>query len=91
MAAKLKIIKSKPFDLKGTQHTHYTCAYKGRVFGVSTMRFEGNEDKLVIEGDTLTITGELEVLKNTNVDQLTGEVTTYLDIVPKLDIALAII
>lgn len=89
MATKLKVIKSKSFEVKGVQHTHYTCAYKGRVFGVSTMRFEGELDSLVVAGDVLTISCDVELLKHTSTDQLTGEVRSFVDIVPKLDVLLA--
>lgn len=86
---KLKVIKKKQFTVGAEQapHTHYTVAYKGRVFGVSTLRFEGIE--LKEEGNTLVVPSEVEVLKNTSTDPLTGEVSSYLDIVPKLDIVLA--
>lgn len=86
---KLKIIKKKDFTVGTNPHTHYTCAYKGRVFGVSTLRFEGNSDMLKVDNDVLSIDGEVQVLKNVNVDPLTGESKPYLDILPKIDILLA--
>lgn len=86
---KLKVIKKKGFQAGENPHKHYTCAYKGRVFGISTLRFDGNTEMLKEEGDTLSIDGEVEVLKNVNTDPLTGETKTYLDIVPKIGIALA--
>jgi hypothetical protein len=86
--ATLKVIKSKEFSTKeGVKATHYVCAYKGRVFGVSSLRFESND--LEVKDKILTIKCDVEVLKHTTVDSLTGEVTNYLDIVPKCDIALA--
>lgn len=84
---KLKLIKTKAFESKGDKHTHYTVAYKGRVFGVSTMRF-APEDITVGEG-VITINCDVEVLKNTSTDALTGDTRVFLDIVPKLDILLA--
>ncbi len=86
---KLKLIKSKAFESKGDKHTHYTVAYKGRVFGVSTMRFATDDIVVDAPNNTLEITCDVEVLKNQSVDQLTGEVKMFLDIVPKLDILLA--
>lgn len=86
MATKLKVIKKKSFEISGTPHTHYTCAYKGRVFGVSTLRWVDEEIKE--EGDYITL-GACEVVKRTVADDITGEVSNYLDLVPKLDITLA--
>ena len=84
---KLKLIKSKAFTAKGVTHTHYTVAYKGRVFGLSTMRFEDKD--ITVEGDVLTINTDVEVLKESSTDQLTGETKAFLSIVPKMDILLA--
>jgi hypothetical protein len=86
MAIKLKVIKSKSFEVTGKSHTHYTVAYKGRVFGVSTLRWEGED--LKEDNGVLTI-GDCEVIKRVNTDTITGEVSTYLDLVPKLDVILA--
>jgi hypothetical protein len=84
----VKVIKSKEFTTKeGVKATHYVCAYKGRVFGVSTLRFEPKD--LEVKDNILTIKCDVEVLKHTSIDSLTGEVSNYLDIVPKCDIALA--
>jgi len=88
MATVLKVIKSKAFKANDTDQTHFTCAHKGRVFGVSTLRFE-DELKYDEAAKTLTISGDVEVLKNQSVDQLTGEVRTYLDLVPKSGMVLA--
>ena len=84
---KLKVIKSKSFEAQGQPHTHYTAAYKGRVFGVSTLRFE--ESDLEVKDGIITIKTDIEVLKNKHVDALTGEQRAYLDIVPKVGISLA--
>lgn len=86
---KLKLIKEKAFTVDTETHTHYTVAYKGRVFGLSTLRFP--KENITVNDSVVTITGEVEVLKNQTVDQLTGEIKMFLDIVPKLDIALAVI
>ena len=85
MALKAKIIKKKDFTVSGNPHTHYTVAYKGRVFGVSTLRWE---EGLKEEEGVLSLT-DCEVVKRTSVDDVTGEVSTYLDLVPKLDVTLA--
>jgi len=88
-----KIIKEKSFEYKDSSTgadalgTHYTVAHKGRVFGVSSLRFE--EGDLKKEGNTLTIKGELEIRKETLVDQLTGEAKPYLSIYPKMDLQLS--
>ncbi len=85
---KVKILKKKAFQAKGVDHTHYTVAYKGRVFGVSTMRFE--EGELQEEtGDILSIPNDVEVLKHVSTDNLTGETSTFLDIVPKSGLVIA--
>jgi len=86
---KLKLIKSKAFEAKGEKHTHYTVAYKGRVFGVSTMRFAPED--ITVADNVLTINCDVEVLKNVSVDELDGSTKVFLDIVPKLDILLAAI
>lgn len=87
MATKLKVIKTKEFEVKGVKHKHYTAAYKGRVFGVSTLRVPAEDIKE--EEDTITITPEVEVLKNVNTDPLDGVTKVYLDIVPKSGLMLA--
>ncbi len=89
MSLKVKIIKQKEFEVDNTPQTHYTVAYKGRVFGISTLKIPASDMK--IEDKVLTLPSEIEVLKHTVVDPLTAEVQTYLDIVPKLEIALAVI
>ena len=87
MATKLKVIKVKAFESKGEEHSHYTCAYKGRVFGISTMRFD--EGDLTVEGDIITINTDIEVLKEVVLDQLTGETKQFLSVVPKVGLTLA--
>ena len=87
MATKLRVIKVKAFESKGEKHSHYTCAYKGRVFGISTMRFD--EGDLTVEGDTITINTDIEVLKEVVLDQLTGETKQFLSVVPKVGLTLA--
>ncbi len=86
MATKLKVIKKKSFDVAGQPHTHYTAAYKGRVFGVSTLRWD---EGLTENADNTITLDSCEVVKRTNVDNITGEVSTFLDLVPKLDVVLA--
>lgn len=87
MATTLKLIKSKNFEAKGEKHTHYTAAYKGRVFGISTLRFDPAD--IVVKDNTITLEGDIEVLKQTSVDPLTGEVNNFLAIVPKCGLVLA--
>lgn len=87
MSVKLKIIKVKEFEVKGEKHDYYTAAYKGRLFGVSTLRVPKEDIK--VEGDTLTISCEVEVLKNTNTDPLTGTTKVFLDLVPASGLVLA--
>ena len=84
---KTKILKIKDFMAKGVACKHYSVAYKGRVFGVSTLRFDVGD--LTVDADTLTIKGDLEVLKSTNTDPVDGTVKVFLDLVPKLDVLLA--
>lgn len=93
MSCTLKIIKSKSFKVDDADHTHYTAAYKGRVFGVSTLAFAlEDENTLVVEDNVLTIKGKVSVKKReeTTHDLVEGTTTrTYLDIVPELDLSLA--
>ncbi len=89
MAITLKIIKTKPFEANGSKETHYTCAYKGRVFGVNTLRIPADQIKLNAEKNSLTISCDVEVTKNESVDPLTGQISKFLDIVQKMDLALS--
>ena len=84
---KLRVIKVKDFVANEANHKHYTCAYKGRVFGISSLRFE--EGDFIADDTTLTLKCEVEVLKRDSTDPLTGEAKTFLDIVPKVGISLA--
>ena len=81
---KVKVIKTKNFEVNSLPQTHYTCAYKGRVFGVSTLRFEKSDLSYDDKESTLKFNVDVEVMVNKTTDQLTGESKTYLDIVPKL-------
>ena len=85
----LKILKSKKFQANGTDETHYTLAYKGRVFGLSTLRWSEDKDSIEVKDNTLTIKGDIDIIKNSSVDKLTGEVSSYLDIVPKIGLTLS--
>ena len=87
MATTVKIIKSKEFTANGEKHVHYTTAYKGRVFGVSTLRFE--KDDFTVKDTVLTFNTNVEVKQHVSVDELTGKSSTFLDIVPKIDLSLA--
>jgi len=80
---KFKIIKSKAFEAKGQKAIHYSVAFKGRVFGVNSLRFsEEPEDTLKVEGDVLTISCDVAVLKR--VDSTLEGTKTYHDLVPKV-------
>ena len=88
-----KIIKKKDFtfDQDGTQTsgTHYTIAHKGRVFGVSSLRFDEGDLKPAEDGKTLSIEGALEIKAEQVADQITGEIRTFYSLYPKLDLQLA--
>lgn len=90
-----KIIKKKDFTFKqdgvDTSATHYTLAYKGRVFGCSSLRFDEGELTESPDDKTLSIKGELEIRQEKNVDQITGETQNFLSFYPKLDLQLAAI
>lgn len=86
---KVKIIKFKEFEAKGVKATHYTVAYRGRVFGVNTLRFADMEGSITVEKDVLTFHCDVEVIKRIDTDQLTGEVRTFIDIVPASGLKLA--
>ena len=87
----LKVIKSKTFKVDKVDYIAYTCAYKGRVFGLSTLQWSEDVDSIVVEDNKLTISTDVEVKKTiSSTDPLTGEVTpSYLNIVPKLGLVLA--
>lgn len=87
MATTMKLIKTKAFQANGQDATHHVVAYKGRVFGVNSLRFEANDFKVDEKAKTLTLNVECEIIKRT--ESNLGETTTYLDIVPKLDLALS--
>ena len=84
---KFKLIKSKKFTVGTVEHTHYTVAYKGRVFGLNSLRWEGTDIK--VDANSVTVEGECELKKTESTDLLTGVVTSYIDIVPKLELVLA--
>ena len=89
MSIKLKVIKTKDFTANDTKHTSYTCAYKGRVFGITTLQWEDEMANLTVADSVLTISCDVEVVKSQSVDQLTGAITQYLNIVPKVGLNLA--
>lgn len=83
MSFKFKIIKQTAFEVEGANHIHYTVGYRGRVLGLNTLRVPAEDIK--VEGTTITVSTELEVLKRT--DKLTGD--NYLDLVPVSGLVLA--
>jgi hypothetical protein len=84
-----KIIKSKQFTIDSVQHTHYTVAYRGRVFGVSSLRFEEGDFAVDEKARTLKFNTKVEVLKRQATDALGVVTGTYLDLVPKCELDLA--
>ena len=89
-----KIIKKKDFTFEkdGAQvsGTHYTVAYKGRVFGASSLRFDDGDLEPSADGKSLTIKGNVDIKKEHITDQLTGEVVaTVYSLYPQLDLKLA--
>ncbi len=85
---KFKVIKSKEFTTKsGEKHIHHTVAYKGRVFGLNTLRWEGIE--LKNESGIINVSEDCELKQITDTDLLTGVTKTFIDIVPKLDLVIA--
>ncbi len=89
MATKLKIVKTKTFKANDTEHTHYSVAYKGRLFAVNTLRWADDMDSIKVEGDVMTIEGGIDVLQRNDIDQITGETKVYYDLMPKIDLAIA--
>lgn len=89
MATKFRIIKSTDYDVKGVQHTTHTVAYKGRVLSVNSLQFvDEGKDALTVDGDMLTIKVDVE-LRQSEVNDLEGK-RTFINVVPKLDLALAL-
>jgi hypothetical protein len=86
---KLKVIKSKEFSIDGTDYTHYTCAYKGRVFGVSTLIWAEEDNQPSVKDGVMSIPSNVEVRKRSVNNPLEGTTVDYLDIVPKIDLELA--
>jgi hypothetical protein len=85
---KLKVIKSKEFTYEDNDYTHYTCAYKGRVFGVSTLIWAEESSQPKVEKDVMSLPSNVEVRKRTVSNPLDGSSTDFLDIVPKMDLTL---
>ena len=85
----LKVIKSKDFKVGSDSHTHYTCGYKGRVFGVNTLNFGDEASRIKADKSSLTIDCDVEVIKRNSTDELTVTTRIFLDVVPKVDISLA--
>ena len=78
--ASFKIIKETSFTTsKEESGIHYSVAYKGRVFGVNTLRFENDEDIKADKG-LLSFNCPVEIVKDKE---------GYLTILPKIDLALA--
>jgi len=82
--ATFKIIKQKSFTAQNESHVHYTVAYMGRVFGVSSLRFDSIDNPFTVKDSVLTINCDIAVVKNAGTDPLTGKSYCYLDIVPKI-------
>lgn len=92
MATKLKVIKTKAFKVGDADHKHYSVAYKGRIFGVNTLRFsEESEDALEVseDGKVITINCDCELKRDVVTDQITGEHQEFIGIVPKLDLVIS--
>ena len=89
MSTTFKIIKTTPFNKNGFTGTHYSVAYKARVLGVSTLSFSDTPDDLKVNGDQLTISGDLEIRKKENTT-LEGKTMISLNIVPALGIAVGV-
>jgi predicted RNA-binding protein len=88
MNTAMKIIKQKEFEANGIKHTYYTVAYKGRYFGISTLYFES--DDLVAKDGVLNIKTSVEAKKKILTDAM-GETKEFIELLPKLDIGLALI
>lgn len=88
---KFQIIKQTAFsfDRKGQQveGIAYSVAHKARVINVSTLNFE--KDELVVEGDTLNVKCDIELIADNYADQLTGEIRKGIKLVPKMDLAIS--
>lgn len=86
--ATLKILKISNFTTKDkVEHVHYTCAYKGRVFGVNTMNIDVESIRLSeIDNTMLTLSGDYEVAKRV-VQDLDGP-KVYLDLIPKIEFSI---
>lgn len=81
----VKIIKKTEFETKDKQKgITYTGAYRGRVFGISTLSFEAAD--LRVEKDNLVITTDVEALAG-GTDALGNPYPPRL--VPKLGFTLA--
>ena len=91
MATTFKLIKSKQFEVKGVKHTHYVGAYKGRVFGISTLNCEEGEIQVDEKANTIKVDCSVEVKQEVTIDDITGDRTSYLSIMPKLGLELATI
>ena len=91
MSYKLKVVKVKEFKANEKDHKHYSVAYKGRLFSVNTLRWADDLDQIEhnAKDSTLTIKCDVDVLQRVDVDGITGETKTYLDLMPKCNLALA--
>lgn len=91
MSYKLKLVKTKEFEVKGVKHQHHSVAYKGRLFSVNTLRWADDLDQIEVNAkdNTLTIKCDVDVIQRTDVDGITGETKQYLDLMPKCNLVLA--
>lgn len=86
MSTTFKIVKTKDFSVEGVPQRHYSCAHKGRVYGVSTLRFETAD--FTVKDNILTLNIDVEVIVEPGVNHL-GEPCKYLTLVPKCIFAIA--
>jgi len=83
---KLKIIKFKAFDTNGVKGVNYTCAYKGRVFNVSSLPFEEGDLVANKENTVLDIKCHVDAVQGTYMSPEGLKPSVHL--MPKLDLVL---
>lgn len=86
----LKFIKKTEFEINKVKHVHYTTAYKGRVIAVSTLNIEDSAIKYDAKASTVGVTGEFDLVNRPWTNLLTGEISSGLVLLPKLDLAISL-
>jgi len=92
MKRAFKIIKKVDFDNGTVKGTNFILGVQGRAVNFSSLSFEGSDVKFALNSANthLEVEGELEVLKDTYIDNL-GQTKIGLKFMPKFGFDLSLV